>query len=93
MEPQWCPKLESTPGSSRFLDAVRSIGDELDVPVIRRADLMHGWVREGKLTAKQLFASDGLHMADGGYALLAQAAADSILHDVGPVQTATAVAE
>ncbi|MGU3284185.1 SGNH/GDSL hydrolase family protein [Methylobacterium mesophilicum] len=93
MEPQWCPKLDSTPGSSRFRDAVRAIGTELDVTVIRRADLMHGWVREGKLTAKQLFASDGLHMADGGYALLAQAAAESILHDAGPVQTAEAVAE
>lgn len=93
MEPQWCPKLDSTPGSSRFRDAVRSIGAELDVPVIRRADLMHGWVREGKLTAKRLFASDGLHMADGGYALLAQAAADSILTDAGSVHTAEAVAE
>ncbi len=93
MEPQWCPKLEATPGASRFLEAVRSIGDELDVPVIRRADLMHGWVREGKLTTKQLFASDGLHMADSGYALLAEAAAQSILQDAGPVQTAEAVAE
>ena len=87
------PKLEATPGSSRFLDAVRSIGDELDVPVIRRADLMHGWVREGKLTPKQLFASDGLHMADRGYALLAEAAAQSILQDAGSTQTAEAVAE
>lgn len=93
MEPQWCPKLEATPGSSRFREAVRNIGDELDVPVIRRADLMHGWVREGKLTTKQLFAADGLHMADRGYALLAEAAAQSILDDAGPVQTAEAVAE
>ncbi len=93
MEPQWCPKLEATPGASRFLEAVRSIGDELDVPVIRRADLMHGWVREGKLTTKQLFASDGLHMADRGYALLAEAAARSILADAGSVQTPEAVAE
>ncbi len=93
MEPQWCPKLESTPGASRFLEAVRSIGDELDVPVIRRADLMHGWVQDGKLTTKQLFASDGLHMADGGYALLAEAAAQSILSDAGSVQTPEAVAE
>ena len=93
MEPQWCPKLEATPGASRFLEAVRSIGDALDVPVIRRADLMHGWVREGKVTTKQLFASDGLHMADSGYALLAEAAAQSILQDAGPVQTAEAVAE
>ena len=93
MEPQWCPKLEATPGASRFLEAVRSIGDELDVPVIRRADLMHGWVREGKLTTKQLFASDGLHMADRGYALLAEAAALSILEDAGSVEAPQAVAE
>ena len=93
MEPQWCPKLEATPGSQRFRDAVREIGDELDVPVIRRSDLMHGWVRDGKLTAKQLFAPDGLHMADGGYDLLAKAAAESIVEDAGPIQVAQAVAE
>lgn len=93
MEPQWCPKLESTPGANRFRDAVREIGEELDVPVIRRADLMHGWVRDGKVTSKQLFASDGLHMADRGYALLAAAAAESILRDAGPVQVTQAVAE
>ena len=45
------------------------------------------------MTTKQLFASDGLHMADSGYALLAEAAAQSILQDAGPVQTAEAVAE
>jgi lysophospholipase L1-like esterase len=93
MEPQWCPKLEATPGANRFRDAVREIGAELDVPVIRRADLMHGWVRDGKLTPKQLFAADGLHMADKGYALLAAAAAESILRDAGPLQLAEAVAE
>jgi acyl-CoA thioesterase I len=93
MEPQWCPKLEATPGSHRFRDAVREIGEELDVPVIRRADLMHGWVRDGKLTTKQLFAADGLHMADGGYDLLAKAAAASIIEDAGPIQVAEAVAE
>ena len=76
-----------------FRSAVREIGNELDVPVIRRADLMHGWVREGKVTSKQLFASDGLHMADRGYALLAAAAAESILRDAGPVQVTQAVAE
>ncbi|MFC6789585.1 SGNH/GDSL hydrolase family protein [Methylobacterium komagatae] len=93
MEPQWCPKLEATPGANRFRDAVREIGDELDIPVIRRADLMHGWVRDGKLTPKRLFASDGLHMADRGYALLASAAAESILRDAGPVQVTKPVAE
>ncbi len=46
MEPQWCPKLEATPGSDRFRNVVREIGKELNVPVIRRADLMHDWVRK-----------------------------------------------
>ena len=93
MEPQWCPALDATAGSHRFRDAVREIGAELDVPVIRRAELMHRWIREGKLTRKQLFAADGLHMADGGYALLAEAAAESILRDAGPIRLAEAVAE
>ena len=93
MEPQWCPTLDATPGSSRFRDAVREIGDALGVPVIRRADLMQDWIREGKLTRKQLFASDGLHMADGGYALLAEAAAQAIAEDSGRVQVTEAVAE
>ncbi len=79
MEPQWCPALDATPGADRFRDAVREIGDELGVPVIRRADLMQDWIREGKLTRKQLFAADGLHMADGGYALLAEAAAAEVV--------------
>ena len=93
MEPHWCPALDATPGSYRFRDAVREIGDELGVPVIRRADLMQDWIREGKLTRKQLFAADGLHMADGGYALLAQAAAAAIVEDSGRVSVAEAVAE
>lgn len=93
MEPQWCPKLEATPGSGRFRDAVREIGAELDVPVIRRAELMHGWIRDGTLTHNQLFSADGLHMADRGYALLAKAAAAAIIEDAGPVHVAEAVAE
>ncbi|MGU3540519.1 SGNH/GDSL hydrolase family protein [Methylobacterium sp. A54F] len=90
MEPQWCPKLEATPGSSRFRDAVREIGAELDVPVIRRSELMHTWIREGRVTRAQMFAADGLHMADRGYDLLAEAALSEILHDAGYVTLAAA---
>lgn len=93
MEPQWCPKLDATPGAYGFRDAVREIGTELNVPVIRRAELMHGWVRDGQVTSTQLFAADGLHMADRGYALLAKAAAAEIMEDAGPLHAAEAVAE
>ena len=79
MEPQWCPKLDATPGAYRFRDAVREIGATLDVAVIRRSDLMRGWIADAKLTRAELFAADGLHMADRGYALLAEEAAAEIL--------------
>ncbi|AWN44793.1 SGNH/GDSL hydrolase family protein [Methylobacterium durans] len=91
MEPQWCPKFDATPGSYRFRDAVREIGEETGVPVIRRSELMRSWINEARLTRKELFAPDGLHMADRGYALLARAAADEILRDAGgPVRVAEA---
>ncbi|HJE23295.1 MAG TPA: SGNH/GDSL hydrolase family protein [Methylorubrum populi] len=79
MEPQWCPTLDATPGAERFRDAVRSLGADLGVAVIRRSDLMRDWIGQGRLTRTELFASDGLHMADGGYALLAEAAQETVL--------------
>lgn len=92
MEPQWCPKFDATPGAYRFRDAVREIGEEVGVPVIRRSELMRDWIADAKLTRKQLFAADGLHMTDGGYALLARAAADEILRDSGSRHIAEAQA-
>ena len=93
MEPQWCPKLDATPGAYRFRDVVREIGDALDVPVIRRSELMQEWIAEARLTRKELFSADGLHMADAGYALLARAAVDEILRDALPQTVATASAD
>ena len=87
MEPQWCPRLDATPGAYRFRDAVREVGDALDVPVIRRSDLMQAWIAQARLTREELFAPDGLHMADHGYALLAQAAADAVLSGGTPTLT------
>jgi lysophospholipase L1-like esterase len=40
---------------------------------------MHAWLRQGLLTKSQMLASDGLHMTDGGYALLARSVAPEIL--------------
>jgi len=79
MEPQWCPRLEAEPGSARFRDAVRDIARDLGIPVLRRSDLMREWVSESRIDRKDLFAPDGLHMADGGYDLLAKSTADEIL--------------
>ncbi|HEY1723482.1 MAG TPA: SGNH/GDSL hydrolase family protein [Magnetospirillaceae bacterium] len=79
MEPQDCEVLRATPGALRYRDAVRQIGAEFDIPVIRRWDLMQTWLRKGAVTQASLMWTDGLHMTDGGYALLAHAVADQVL--------------
>lgn len=88
MEPQWCPRFDATPGAYRFRDAVRAIGEALEVPVIRRSTLMRDWIGQARLTHSELFSADGLHMADRGYELLAQAAADELLRGAAAVKTA-----
>jgi len=95
MEPQDCPVFAGKPGALAFRDAVRSIGAEFGVPVVRRYELMQGWLLKDRLTAAQLQAPDGLHMSDTGYALLATAVAQTILADMPPAAppTLTAVAD
>jgi lysophospholipase L1-like esterase len=88
MEPQWCPRFDAMPGAYRFRDAVREIGDTLDVPVIRRSTLMRDWIEQAKLSRSELFSADGLHMADRGYDLLAQAAAENLLRGAAAVKVA-----
>jgi lysophospholipase L1-like esterase len=45
-----------------------------------RYDLMRNWLAAGVLTWAQMLSPDGLHMADGGYAKLADAVTTEILH-------------
>ena len=79
MEPQICRVLDATPGSAAYREAVRRIGAELHVAVIRRAELMQQWRDQHLVSDADLFAPDGLHMTDGGYALLGQEVAKEIL--------------
>ncbi|MFI4980176.1 MAG: SGNH/GDSL hydrolase family protein [Nevskiales bacterium] len=82
MGPQLCRALDDKPSTVRYRDALRAIGEGMDVPVIRRHDLMRRWLADRLVTPAQMFAPDGLHMADGGYAALAHAVAADILHRV-----------
>ncbi len=91
MEPQCCPVFAKRAGALAYRDAVRTIGAEFAVPVVRRYDLMESWMAKDKLTPAQLEAPDGLHMSDTGYALLAKAVARTILSELTPRLT-TAVA-
>lgn len=89
MEPQLCRKLDDQHDSDFYRQAVRGIGEAMQLPVIRRYDLMHAWLDEG-LGPEQMLSPDGLHMADGGYAKLADAIARDILRRAESPRTATA---
>ncbi len=80
MEPQWCPALERTGAANLFRDAVRRVGADTGVTVIRRSDLMHDWIASGLLTMTQMLSPDGLHMHDEGYRMLAGRVAAEVLH-------------
>jgi lysophospholipase L1-like esterase len=90
MGPQLCRRLQETAGAQRFRDAVRTIGRDLHVPVIHRYPMMQAWLARHMLTETQLLAPDGLHMADGGYALLAKEVAHTILAGRRPTPALTA---
>jgi lysophospholipase L1-like esterase len=84
MEPQLSQRLAHTEGSDAFLDAVRAVGGQMHVIVIRRYDLMRQWLVSGALTYPQMMSNDGLHMTDGGYELLAQSVAETIMANSAP---------
>jgi acyl-CoA thioesterase I len=84
LEPQLCRELDNKPVSVEYRDALRAIGEAMDVPVIRRYELMRRWLADGVLTPAQMLSPDGLHMADGGYAKLADAIAADIMHGTEP---------
>jgi acyl-CoA thioesterase I len=88
MEPQLCSRLTGRHSSNAYRHALRAIGAGMRVPVIRRYDLMTTWLDEYLVTPAQLLSPDGLHMADGGYALLAGAVAKEILGLAEPARIA-----
>jgi lysophospholipase L1-like esterase len=81
MEPQFCRVFADKPGAFTYVEAVRDLGAEFGIPVIRRWDLMKEWLARHVARPDQLEAPDGLHMADRGYALLARVVTRMILAD------------
>ena len=82
MEPQNAPRFDAAPDAAAYRNAVRRLGAEFGVPVIRRFDLMTRWAKGSEGPA--LVAPDGLHMSDEGYQKLGEAAATLILSAAHP---------
>jgi lysophospholipase L1-like esterase len=84
MGPQLCHALDGKPSTPAYRKALRAISVGMGVPLIHRYDLMQHWLATGALTRAQMLSPDGLHMADGGYAKLADTVALDILHRAEP---------
>jgi acyl-CoA thioesterase I len=78
MDPQLSPRLEGHKATKMVRDAMQKIGESMRVPVIGRYELMRGWLADHAITMKEMISPDGLHMADRGYSLLAQAVSADI---------------
>jgi lysophospholipase L1-like esterase len=84
MGPQLCRRLDGEASTTLYRDALIAIGTGMDVPLIRRHTMMQAWLDQRVLTEQQMLSPDGLHMADAGYARLAQAVGQDILRRAQP---------
>lgn len=85
IEPQFCRALADHPEALGYRDALRRIAIERALPIVRRYDLMQQWLAQGIVSETQLQSGDGLHMGDGGYALLAQYITRLIVPKAAPI--------
>ena len=82
MEMQYYPASARLPHYGEYLDALREVGREKQVPVFRRFDLMKYWLTSGEFEMDQLLSSDGLHMVDRSYYCLALELSDAIVAEL-----------
>ncbi|HYD97896.1 MAG TPA: SGNH/GDSL hydrolase family protein [Alphaproteobacteria bacterium] len=78
MEPQFFPKEAGVAAYPAMIAAVRELGAELGVPVLRRHAIMRHWIDSGQFDAARMLSPDGLHMTDASYRCLAQVVADAL---------------
>ena len=83
MDNQRSRMVLAAPSDDRINAALARIARESGVSLFSRDRLMRLWAGDDAAPTAFL-ASDGLHMNDRGYACLARALADSILHAVSP---------
>jgi len=88
MGPQLCRRLDGKPTTAMYRNALIAIGTGMDVPVIRRHTMMQAWLDQHVLTETELLSPDGLHMADKGYAKLAEAVGVDIVRRGQPAMIA-----
>lgn len=78
MDLQWCRLLDECPVAPAFQASVHALGQELEMPVFPRFEMMKQWNKTYGLGREDL-SPDGIHMGDAGYQLLGEAVAAWVL--------------
>lgn len=82
MDMQYYPASARLPHYGDYLDAMREVAREKQVPIFRRFDLMKYWLTSGEFELGQLLSGDGLHMVDRSYYCLALELSDAIVAEL-----------
>ena len=82
MDMQYYPASIRLPDYGEYLEAMRAVAEEKQVPVFRRFDLMKYWLTSGEFNLDELLSRDGLHMVDRSYYCLALELADAIVAEL-----------
>lgn len=82
MDMQYYPASIRLPDYGEYLEAMREVAQEKQVPVFRRFDMMKYWLTSGEFSLDELLSRDGLHMVDRSYYCLALELADAIVGEL-----------
>jgi acyl-CoA thioesterase I len=79
MDNQHSPKVDAAPEHGLMNQILAQVADASGAGLFSRSELMTAWAQEGA-PAGAFIAADGLHHNDRGYACVADALADAIIH-------------
>jgi lysophospholipase L1-like esterase len=83
LDMQFYPRSERVAGYRDYLNVMRDVGKDRNVPVLHRFDIMKYWVTSAQFSPDQLLAPDHFHPNDLTYGCLADLLADSIEEGIG----------
>jgi acyl-CoA thioesterase I len=89
MDNQHSPKVDAAPEHGLLDDVLAQVAEATGSGLFSRAHLMTAWDKEGS-PALTFISTDGLHYNDRGYACVASALADAILHGLNETRALSA---
>jgi lysophospholipase L1-like esterase len=84
LDPQFFPGVKDPVRYERFVDIIKTVGEETSTPVLSRYKLMKDWAEKAPDDLRTMLSGDGFHMSDRGYYCLANAMASAVTDLIAP---------